>query len=102
MNDITLEELRAALPADIATAINAVALPANTTTAEFLNKILVGANQAAVEKNVALPAGEKITSYGLPVFSSVQTSAGAYFINQSIALTTRQPLGFDSSVAINA
>lgn len=102
MNDITLEELKLQLASDMATAINSVSLPADTSTAEFLNKLLVAANKAAAEKNVGLATGEKISSYGLPVFSSVQSSNGEYFINQSIAITTRQALGFDSSVAINA
>lgn len=102
MNDITLDELKLQLPSDIATAITAVSLPVDTTTAEFLNKLLIAANKAANEKNVSLAVGEKITSYGLPTFSAVQSVNGQYFVNQSIALSTRQLLGFDSNMAINA
>lgn len=103
MNDITLEELKAQLPADVATAINSLVLPANTTTAEFFNKLLIGANKAAVAKNAELPVGERIASYGSPVFSNVQGSpANGYFINQTITITNRLPLAFDEGVAVNS
>ena len=103
MNDITLEELKAQLPADVATAINSVSLPANTTTAEFLNKILMGANKAAVEKNAGLAVGERINSYGSPTFSNVQGNpANGYFVNQTITLSNRLPVAFDDGVAINS
>lgn len=103
MNDITLEELKAQLPADIATAINSVSLPANTTTAEFLNKILMGASRAALEKNTTLAVGERINSYGPPVFSNVQGNPSiGYFVNQSITLSNRLPVAFDEGSAVNA
>lgn len=103
MNDITLEELKAQLPADITAAINAVVLPANTSTAEFFNKILIGASKAAVAKNTELAVGERINSYGPPVFSNVQGNATTgYFINQSITISNRLPVAFDDGTAVNS
>lgn len=103
MNDITLEELKAQLPADVATAINSVSLPANTSTAEFLNKILIGANRAAIEKNAGLAVGERINSYGAPTFSNVQGNATTgYFLNQTITISNRLPVAFDEGVAVNS
>lgn len=103
MNDITLEELKASLPADVAAAINTLSLPANTTTAEFFNKLLIGANKAAIAKNAELPVGERINSYGPPVFSNVQGNAtSGYFLNQTITVSNRLPVAFDEGVAVNA
>lgn len=103
MNDITLEELKAQLPADVAAAINTLSLPANTTTAEFFNKLLIGANKAALARNAELPVGERINSYGPPTFSNVQgSSANGYFVNQTITLSNRLPVEFDAGVALNS
>jgi hypothetical protein len=102
MNDITLAELIAALPADVATSLASVSLPPSTTTAEWLAKILTGANTAAITKNQTLAAGERVNSYGVPAFSGAQVLNGAYFVTQSITLSTRVPLAFDSAYAVNS
>lgn len=101
MNDITLDELRGQCPPDVAAALASVVLPANTTTNEFLNKILMGAFRAASTKNVELPVGERIASYPAPTFGAVQLVNGQYVQNQTQSLVSRLPVNFDEAVAVN-
>lgn len=102
MNDITLDELKAQLPTDIAAVFTSVTLPAGTTVNEFLNKIIMSANKAATVKNAGLAAGERIASYPNPNFSAVQLVNGAYVQTQTSSIVSRLPVNFDEASAVNA
>jgi len=106
MNDITLEEMIAAISDESLKTwwtSPTPALPADFTMASFLTKTLHACSLAAATKNATLDPGQKILGYPLAANSPIETSPDGKFLffRRTASVASFVAIDLDDTYATN-